>query len=205
MDLTKENHYRKSSNDDDRQSDVVGVKSERTYHRDSFETIKQKLSNNQNFNHYQRQQTIRRSGFYAKLKIDKPKKHSRTQEHDSEDENYRELDHIYDYIRSGDITDDVQRIQAKEQALNQQMNNPSKVCVSAILNVPNVNIKRRVSPSSGILQVYRFPHNLDDSRPIDDDDNISDDQYYDFIENPNNTTFESTNSKPITSMKRLSK
>jgi hypothetical protein len=206
FDLTKDS-YRKSSDViyDDRQKDLVGTRPEPIYHRDSFETLKQKLSN-QNFNHNQRQQTIRRSGFYAKLKVDKPKKYSRQQEYDSEDENYRELDHIYDYIRSGDLTDDIQRIQEKEQALNQKMNNISKVCVSAVLNLPNINIKRperRVSPmndSPGTVKIHRFPHNLDDSRPLDDDDD-DDDQYYEFIENPNNTLFESTNSKSITNMK----
>jgi hypothetical protein len=35
---------------------------------------------------------------------------------DAEDEIYKDLDKIYDYVRSGDITDDVQQIQAKELA-----------------------------------------------------------------------------------------
>ena len=84
-------------------------------HRDSFQTIKQKLFN-QAFD--SRQQAMRRSTNYAKMKVDRPRKSSQQPDVNSDDENYREVDHIYDYIRSGDLTDDVKRIQAKEEALN---------------------------------------------------------------------------------------
>jgi hypothetical protein len=57
-----------------------------------------------------------------------------------------------------------------------------------------------MNDSPGTVKIHRFPHNLDDSRPLDDDDD-DDDQYYEFIENPNNILFESTNSKSITNMK----
>ena len=142
LDLTKDN-YRKSCelfNNND-QSDMDEKKflfhqHQQLHHRDSVEKIKEKLLDT-SIESNQRQQTIRRSGYYAKLKMDKPRKYSRQYEYDSEDENYRELDHIYDYIRSGDITDDVQRIQAKEQALNEHAHNNSKVCVSTVLNVSN--------------------------------------------------------------------
>lgn len=222
FDSTKDS-YRKScevlTNHNDEQSDKNSSKQDQLYHRDSFETIKQKLSNDSldNINNHTindsnpRQQKIRRSAYYAKLKLDKPKKYSRQQEYDSEDENYRELDHIYDYIRSGDLTDDIQRIQAKEQALNHQLNKSSKICVSAVLNVPNTTIKRserRVTPidhSPGIMKIHRFPHTLDDSRPyddeLDDDDNILDGPE----RNLNITLPETTNYKPIIKMKRISK
>lgn len=181
-------------------------RSEQVYHRDSFEALREKFSSHATLEHHQqRQQTVRRSGYYAKLKSDKPRKSSRTHEYDSEDENYRELDHIYDYIRSGDLTDDVQRIQAKEQAFNQQKNNntSSKVPVSTAAHVPKRS-ERRISPiddQPGTIQVHRFPHNLDDSRPLDNDDD--DDEYFEpegveIIPQPINV-------KPITKMKRASK
>ena len=142
LDLTKDS-YRKSCDvlihDHDDESDT----DEQLHHRDHFKTTKQNLSNNSNDNN-QKEKIIRHSSYYTKLKIEKPKKYSRQQEHDSDDENYRELDHIYDYIRSGDITDDVQKIQAKEQALNvkyNQENNNSKVCALTALNLPNSTIK----------------------------------------------------------------
>jgi hypothetical protein len=219
LDLTKDTYHKscETLNDDsDDQLDMISSKNEQLYHRDSFEKIKQNLSNHFLDNN-QRQQTIRRSGYYAKLKIDKPRKYSRQQEYNSDDENYRELDHIYDYIRSGDITDDIQRIQAKEQALNieqNQMNNISKVCVSAVLNVPNQIIKRserRITPindSLGTVKIHRFPHNLDDSRPYDDeidDDDIPDTQYTKLNRSTNDMLSKSKNSKPITKMKRKSK
>jgi hypothetical protein len=222
LDLIKDS-YTKScetfndNDDNENQLDMISPKHEQLYHRDSFETTKHKLSN-YFLDNNQRQQTIRRSGYYAKLKTDKPRKYSRQPEYDSEDENYRELDHIYDYIRSGDITDDVQRIQAKEQALNfkqNQMKNTSKICTSAVLNVPNSTIKRserRITPindNSSTRKIPQFPHNLDDSRPYDDefDDNndIQDTQYFESRRNTNNTLFESKNPKPITKMKRRSK
>ena len=84
-------------------------------HRDSFQTMKQKLFHQSVDS---QQQTIRRSTYYAKMKVDRPRKSSQQQEENSDDENFRELDDIYDYIRSGDLTDGVKRIQAKEQALN---------------------------------------------------------------------------------------
>jgi hypothetical protein len=223
LDLTKDN-YRKSCeilNNDNDQSNIIVSKHEQLYHHDSFEKIKQKLSNHFLDNN-QRQQTIRRSNYYDKLKRDKLRKSSRHQQYDSEDENYRELDHIYDYIRSGDITDDVQRIQAKEQALNRehnQRNNISKVCVSAVLDVPNSIIKqteRRISlinDNPETMKIHRFPHNLDDSRPLDtesdddddDDDDIPDTQYDESRRNTDYILSESINSKPITKMKRISK
>jgi hypothetical protein len=152
LDLTKDT-YRKSCEllNDDNQSDIesnhrIFSKHDRLHHRDSFETIKQKLTTN-SIDSNPREQTIRRSGYYAKLKTDKTRKPSRQQEYDSEDENYREVDHIYDYIRSGDVTHDIKRIQEKEQALNaeqNQINNISKVCVSAVLHVPYSTIKVKI-------------------------------------------------------------
>ena len=202
---TENNSKSIDDHEDKQQADFFNNRrgSELVYHRDSFEALREKFSSQATMEHHQRQQTVRRSGYYAKLKSDKPRKSSRTQECDSEDENYRELDHIYDYIRSGDVTDDVQRIQAKEQAFNQQKNNgsSSKVRVSTVAHVPKRS-ERRVSPiddQPGTIQVHRFPHNLDDSRPLDDDD----DQYHE----PEGVEIfsQSINVKPITKMKRASK
>ena len=204
----RENSSSKSSrNEQEKASDLLmdRRRSEQIYHRDSFEALKDKFSGQVNVDLNQRQQTTRRSGYYARLKNDKPKRFSRTQECDSEDENYRELDHIYDYIRSGDVTDDVQRIQAKEQAFNQQKNNHSRVNVSAVRQAPK-RFERRVSPiddQPGTIQVHRFPHNLDDSRPLDDDDD--NDQFYDPEGEVRETLAESIPVKPITKMKRASK
>lgn len=74
-------------------------------YRDSYETIKQKLSTDV------KQPTIRHSGYYSKIKSNK-------QLRESEDEIYQDVDKIYDYIRSGDVTDEVQKIQAKERMYN---------------------------------------------------------------------------------------
>jgi hypothetical protein len=156
LDLSKDT-YRKSCellNDDDESDIEINNRSvhqhDQLHHRDSFETLKQKLTNNSVEINNSRQQTIRRSAYYAKLKNDKPRKSSRQQEYDSEDENYRELDHIYDYIRSGDVTYDIQKIQEKEKALNaehNQMNNMSQVCVSPLLHVPHSTIKVKENKS----------------------------------------------------------
>ncbi|CAF1292279.1 unnamed protein product [Adineta ricciae] len=124
----------------------------------------------------QTEKVVKQSSYYSKIKIDKPRKNSRQQECDSDDENYHEVDQIYDYIRSGDVTIDVQKIQAKEQALNarsNQMENISRVCVSAVLNVPNTTTKsprKQLSSkcnSAEGLEFQQFPSNMDDSRPID--------------------------------------
>ncbi|CAF0916245.1 unnamed protein product [Rotaria sp. Silwood1] len=210
------NHH---NDDDDNESDIENNNlnfhpHEQLYHRDSFEKIKQKLSNNLIDNN-PRQQTTRRSGHYAKIKTDKVKKYSRQQEYDSEDENYRDLDHIYDYIRSGDVTDDVQRIQAKEKALNTEYNqrhNTSQVCQSTVVNVPNSKIKqseKKISPTDGsptAKENHRFPHNLDDSRPFNEsDEDIPDIPYLKSRRRTTNTLPESTNSKPISKTNRLSK
>jgi hypothetical protein len=138
LDLTKDT-YGKSldvlNHDDGSDTD------ENLHHYDDLKTIKHNSDDKD-----QREKVERNSSYYAKIKIDKPRKYSRQQEHDSDDENYRELDHIYDYIRSGDITDDVQKIQEKEQALNakyNQMNNISTVGGSILLDGPNSTIKVR--------------------------------------------------------------
>lgn len=211
---SRENLSKSNQNELDKQSDFLTDRrrSEQIHHRDSFEALKEKFSSQVHLDLNQRQQTVRRSGYYARLKTDKPKRFSRTQEYDSEDENYRELDHIYDYIRSGDITDDVQRIQAKEQAFNQHKNNNSssssaKVNVAAVRHVPKRS-ERRVLPiddEPGTIQVHRFPHNLDDSRPLDNDDDDDNEQYFDPEGEIKETLPEPIIVKPITKMKRASK
>ena len=64
------------------------------------------------------QEPIRRSIHYARLKADKPRQSSQQQQQqqdvESDDENYVEVDSIYDYIRSGVLTDIVQQIQVRE-------------------------------------------------------------------------------------------
>ncbi|CAF1056274.1 unnamed protein product [Rotaria sordida] len=188
---------------------------EQLYHRDSFEKTKQKLSNNLIDNN-QRQQPTRCSGHYAKIKTDKPKKYLRQQEYDSQDENYRDLDHIYDYIRSGDITDDVQRIQAKEQAFNteyyNQINNTAQVYQSTVHNLSNSIIKKsekKISLTDNCpttKENHRFRRNLDDSRPFNESDqDIRNTPYLESKRNTTNTLPESTNLKTIIKMKRLSK
>ena len=82
--------------------------------RESVETIKQKLSSDA---HRQRTKGPREKP---------PRRLARTQS-DSDDEKYHDVDKIYDYVRSGDITDEVQKIQDKELAANktQAWNIPS--------------------------------------------------------------------------------
>ena len=58
------------------------------------------------------------------------------------------------------------------------------------------------------MKSYRFPHNLDDSRPFDsesDDDDIPQTDYLESKSNTKDIPTESTNLKSITKMKRLSK
>ena len=64
-------------------------------YRESVETVKQKLSTDG-----LRQRTM---GPFERA---------------NDDEDYEDVDKIYDYVRSGDITDDVQKIQEKELAAN---------------------------------------------------------------------------------------
>ena len=94
----------------------------------------------------QAEKATKQSSYYSKIKIDKARKRSRRKESDADDEIYHELDQIYDYIRSGDVTIDVQKIQAKEQALNarsNQMENISRDYVATVLNIPNTTTKVR--------------------------------------------------------------
>jgi phosphorylcholine metabolism protein LicD len=90
--------------------DNSSVTSSPLKYRDSIETIQQKLSAE---NERQQPPLYQRSGGYSKIKNDNQKRSSRD-EYTSEDEIYEDVDKIYDYIRSGDITRDVQKIQAKE-------------------------------------------------------------------------------------------
>ena len=94
-DFDKRSYYRLRKSTEElnyrgRQSDSSFQSSPLCY-RDSGETIKQKLSS-----------------------TDSPEPSS-TVTHDND---YQDVDKIYDYIRSGEVTPDVQKIQAKEQALN---------------------------------------------------------------------------------------
>lgn len=151
LELNKTNH-RKSCEifhpDDDFDIDnnnIISPAKDTLQHRDSYEKTKQRLTYNV-LDTSQREQSTKHSGHYTKVKTDKIKRHSRQQEPDSEDENYRELDHIYDYIRSGDVTDDVQRIQAKEKALNEKyklVNDNSQTLDSGALNESTVKMTVR--------------------------------------------------------------
>jgi hypothetical protein len=56
------------------------------------------------------------------------------------------------------------------------------------------------------VKTHRFPHNLDDSRPLDDnDDDIPHTHYLESKRNTKDIVPESTNTKPVTKMKRISK
>jgi hypothetical protein len=72
-------------------------------YKDSIETIKAKLSADN-----ERKQANRHESYYTKLKV----------EYNDEDEIYEDVDKIYDYIRSGDITTDVRKIQDKVQGIS---------------------------------------------------------------------------------------
>ncbi|UJR30634.1 hypothetical protein I4U23_018158 [Adineta vaga] len=183
--------------------------------RFNLKTIRKNSSNEQD----PIEKVVKQSSYYTKIKIDKPRKYLRQQELDSDDENYRELDHIYDYIRSGDVTDDVQKIQAKEQALNAKFNqtgNTSRVCVSAVLNVSNTAIKNSAKQlpskcnSLEAMQVQKFPSNLDDSRPLDNgggDDDDNDDPSRTRCSTSRQLSLhnltDSSNSKPTLRMSRI--
>jgi hypothetical protein len=65
------------------------------------------------------QQTMASSAYhYAQLKLSGVRRLSQKQEFHSDDEKYHEIDHIYDYIRSGDLTDDMKRILQNERISN---------------------------------------------------------------------------------------
>jgi hypothetical protein len=56
------------------------------------------------------------------------------------------------------------------------------------------------------MKVHRFSHNLDDSRPLDDEsEDILDIQFVESRQPTNHILSESTNTKPITKMKKISK
>lgn len=124
----------------------------------------------------------RRSASYSKLKFDRTRKSSQILDSNSDDENYRDLDQIYDFIRSGDFNDEVRRIQEKEAAFNragrQKINEENQqnvnISFSSIKNKQKANFtpnNRRKSAAS-----LRFAFHLDDSRPIDsetDDERVS--------------------------------
>ena len=148
-DLSKNNHQRSCellNHDDESDTDndnMIFHKSEQLYHRDSFEKTKQKLLNKTK-DDYQKRQSARHPTHYAKVKAGRPRTYSRQHESNSEDENYRELDRIYDYIRSGDITLEIKKIQAKERVMNatyNQIDDTSQVRQSTILNLPKAKIE----------------------------------------------------------------
>lgn len=76
-------------------------------YRESVETVQQRRSADAGLS------VLRRSTYQTQPSNDRTK--SSRDENTSEDEAYRDVDKIYDYIRSGDITPEVQKIQAKEK------------------------------------------------------------------------------------------
>jgi hypothetical protein len=119
-------------------------------YRDSIETIKQKLSTDTE------RATIHRSGHYTKIKTDKQKRYSRD-EYTSEDEIYQDVDKIYDYIRSGDITDDVQKIQAKGKVYNDAF----------MINSPSLNNKVSLFEQFNVLIIFFFSIEIRTTNPRD--------------------------------------
>ena len=77
-------------------------------YRESIETVQQRQSADAG------QSVMRRSAYQTQRSNDRTKQSSRD-DCTSEDEMYRDVDKIYDYIRSGDVTPEVQKIQAKEK------------------------------------------------------------------------------------------
>jgi hypothetical protein len=96
-------------------------------HQNSIETLQQKLSTDT------QPTSVQHSDSYSKKKFDKQARYPRDG-FSSDDEIYQDVDKIYDYIRSGDITEDVRRIQAKEkmyhstQAIN-LLDSTTRVCL----------------------------------------------------------------------------
>jgi hypothetical protein len=119
-------------------------------YRDSIETIKQKLSTDTD------RATIHRSGHYTKIKTDKQKRYSRD-DYTSEDEIYQDVDKIYDYIRSGDITDDVQKIQAKGKVYNDAF----------MINSPSLNNKVSLFEQFNVLIIFFFSIEIRTTNPRD--------------------------------------
>ncbi|CAF0926827.1 unnamed protein product [Adineta steineri] len=203
-DLNKDN-YRKSCDILDHNNEFDTDENDKQEQVDHVNILKPNVSNTAD-DYNQENKPARYSSYYAKIKIDKPRRYCREQDQDTDDENYRDLDHIYDYIRSGDVTDDVQKIQAKEQAIstkNNQINNISKLYVSAVRPISNSTIK-----NSEIMKRRQVRQNLDDSRPLDnesDENNKLHTNYSSSRRHSVDVLSESRQLKPITQMKRISK
>lgn len=95
-------------------------------YRDSVETVQQRQSIDGG------QTNSRRSS----QQISKNKDRFSRDDDSFEDEMYRDVDKIYDYIRSGDITPEVQKIQAREKSYHNSQasnhvrtNSPKQVCL----------------------------------------------------------------------------
>ncbi len=151
-------------------------------YRDSLETIKQKLTTDA----VQQQTSIGPSSYNSKIKNDKQKQYSQ-EEYTSEDEIYKDVDKIYDYIRSGDITDDVQKIQAKEKRIN--------------------NIQQMMTNRFSFQTMYS--PSLDHHYPCTNDNNVDSDQAHElYLASKQGTKTNSPdllNPKPIIQMKRINK
>jgi len=122
-------HSADQSNNTRRYSDELSSLTVSSLHnRESNETTKQ---NSALDTVRQQQSTNRHSSYHVKIPNDKKTRHWR----DIEDEIYEDVDKIYDYIRTGDITDDVQKIQAKEQYCNSPDTPNSITIVSLFVNL----------------------------------------------------------------------
>ncbi|CAF3555497.1 unnamed protein product [Rotaria sordida] len=120
-----------------------------TYHnRDSVEADERNLSSDGK----QRNSAGKISGYCGK--VNKNQRRSSFNGYNSEDEIYEDVDKIYDYIRTGDITDDVERIKAKDQAASSSYTN-----IIIVPNSPSKGTDKQISPpigSPGKIMKHRF-------------------------------------------------
>jgi hypothetical protein len=171
-------------------------------YRDSIETVKQKLSTDT-------EQPINRYSIYhSKMKNNQQQRSSRD-EYTSEDEIYEDLDKIYDYIRSGNVTDDVQKIQAKDRVYNRTNTidtSDSSPKVSEQKIPPGKMMARLAVPK---VVDFMIPENNLDFYPSKNDGNVDDDQahalYLASKQREKSGSQDSSNSRPTTKMKRINK
>ena len=127
------------SNDDSTDRSASSVSSPLRY-RASIETVQQKQSIDAGGS-----ANTRRASQSTQKSRDRQNRPSQD-ENVSEDEMYQDVDKIYDYIRSGDITPEVQKIQAREKfyhsshAGNVQKTSPKQVCLFAERKKENMRV-----------------------------------------------------------------
>ncbi|CAF2754090.1 unnamed protein product [Rotaria sp. Silwood2] len=176
-------------------------------YRDSSEMLEQNLSPDAK----QPSSTSRGSDSHGKINKNQQRRSS-ADGYNFEDEIYEDVDKLYDYIRSGDMTYDVERIKAKEQVASN----------SHAIDIPSsTETEQKISPgnnSPGRMMTHRLHPKVNNSTALANsfemyqcrnEGNVDDDQARALFlaqrQRFKDDSKDSSNVKPTTPMKSLNK